>query len=105
MIEQLSPTIARTIVGDDYSSDYRYEMETTEEGLRLIITNKETGESTSRLLEDTNQTPTRVDPLYDDDRLTSMRNYRMQSFKGMLLAALLWGAVILTIISVVLFIK
>lgn len=105
MIEQLSPTIARTIVGDDYSPDYRYELETTEEGLRLIITNKETGESSVRPLMDTETESKHVDPLYDDDRLTTLRNYRTQGLKGFLLALLVWGSVAMVVISVVLLLK
>ena len=68
MIEAIGPNVARSIVGDAYSPDFRYELETDDEGLHLHITNKQTGETnTLKLTETTPETPKR-DELYSEER-------------------------------------
>lgn len=94
MFEPIGPNIARTIVGDDYNPDFRYELETTDECLRLVVTNKETGEVSYKDLTDTNTPSHHVDPLYDDERLDSMRNYKRRGLTGASLAILLLCVVV-----------
>ena len=88
MIEVLGPNMARTIVGDDYSPDCKYELETDDEGLMLIVTNKETGESSSRRLPDTSTPQSHLDPIYDKDREEALLSYGKQTIKGYSLALL-----------------
>ena len=89
MFEPIGPNIARTIVGDDYNPDFRYELETTDECLRLVVTNKETGEVSYKDLTDTN-----TQSNHDDERLDSMRSYKRRGLTGASLAILLLCAVV-----------
>lgn len=52
MFEEIGPAMVRSILGV-YDPDYRYELNTTEEGLRVIVTHKTTGESKVVNLPDT----------------------------------------------------
>lgn len=103
MIEPIGPAIARTIVGEDYSPDFRYELETNDEGMRIIAINKETGESSVRPLVSDEASMKRVDPLYDDERLDSLRSYKRQGVKGFLLAlivvAMLFASVCIAVLA------
>lgn len=68
MIEPIGPAIARSIVGENYSSEFRYELETDDEGLHLIVTNKTTGESYTRHLTDTEKPPEEKESLFPEER-------------------------------------
>ena len=66
MIEMLGPSLARAVVGDDYDPDYKYELETDDSGMRVIVTNMKDGTSTVKELEDTyEEEPYKPDPIWD----------------------------------------
>lgn len=44
MTEPIGPNMVRTILGT-YDPDYYYELETTDEGLCILVTNRETNET------------------------------------------------------------
>lgn len=69
MIEQLGPNMARTIVGDAYNPDFKYELETDDEGFHLIVTNKSTGESEYRDLKTTTKDIVEEPPLFDEEAI------------------------------------
>ena len=59
-----------------------------------MVTKKETGEVSYKDLTDTNTPSHHVDPLYDDERLDSMRNYKRRGLTGASLAILLLCVVV-----------
>ena len=65
MIEHLGPNMARSILGNAYNPDFRYELETDDEGLHVIITNPEDGTSSYIKLdpEEPKEGPPRADLL------------------------------------------
>lgn len=85
MIEPLGPNMVRTIIGD-YDPDYTYQLETNDDGMRIIVINKKTGDSQVRPLEDTVDHSQHIDPLYDDDRLSALRTYHRRGLLGAVLA-------------------
>ncbi len=105
MIEPLGPNMARTILGEDYSPDYRYELETTESGLQVIITEKATGKSSIRRLADDQVDSVHYDRLYDEDREAAIREYTKRSFRGAFLAFLLFLVACVVLCVVVYFIS
>ena len=87
MIEPLGPVMARTIVGDVYSSDFRYELETTDEGMQIIITNKKTGESTVKVLsEEPHDDMEVMAKIYSDERLQAIKEINRKGFIGAFIA-------------------
>lgn len=106
MIEALGPSMARTIVGDDYNDKFSYELETDAEGMRLIITDKETGESQVRVLadDDPEKSP-HYSSLYDADRINAINEYNKSNFCGILLAFLSVFAVVAAALTLFLFMK
>lgn len=98
MFEELGPVMARSIVGDSYNPDYRYELETADDGMHLHITNKKTGECNTIKLEDTAEESSHYDPLYDDERMDELRKRRRISARGLLFAACV-ACVVLALVS------
>lgn len=96
MIEMLGPSLARTIVGDDYDPDFTYGLETSDAGLRLIITDPTTGKETVRELEDTVESK-HYDPMYDSERLEAIRTYKRKGIKAQVLSGLLTALIVLGI--------
>ncbi len=93
MIEPLGPNMARSIFGEDYNPDYRYELETTEEGLQVIVTNKASGEASVRKLTDDAVESVHYDRLYDEDRERAIREYNSRSMRGALYALIAFATV------------
>lgn len=69
MIEELGPNMARTIVGDAYDPEYKYELETSEDGLKVIITNRKTEESTCQYLRDDPKPVESRAPIWDEEKV------------------------------------
>ena len=91
MIEVMGPSMAQAIVGDKYSPNYRYELETTDEGMQVIITNKESGEaSVIKLTEDATESK-HYDPLYDEEVVKARGEYNKRFAMGALLALVCGG--------------
>lgn len=94
MIEPMGPAMAKSILGDKYSADYRYELETTDEGLQVIITNKESGESSViKLADDPVESP-HYDPIYDEETIRARGTYTRKGYWGLVLAFLAWAVVV-----------
>lgn len=93
MIEKLGPSLARTVVGDDYNPDFTYELETSDAGLRLIITDPKTGNETVRALEDTVESK-HYDPMYDSERIEAIRTYRRKGIKAQVLSWLITALIV-----------
>lgn len=105
MIEPIGPAMAKSILGDKYSPDYRYELETTEEGLQVIITNKESGESSVLKLSDDITESQHYDPIYDEETIKARGEYTKRGMWGFVFACLAWAVVIGVLLLVVWFIK
>lgn len=86
MFEELGPNMARAIVGEDYNPNYKYELETAEEGLSLHITDKSTGESSTLMLNDDPKDSKHYDPMYDEERIDAIKQGGRRSRYGLLLA-------------------
>ena len=95
MIERLAPSMAKTILGDKYSPDFRYELETSEEGLQVIITNKETGESSVLKLSEDATESTHYDPIYNAEVIKARGEYNKRGRFGFILAFAICGVCIL----------
>lgn len=105
MIEPIGPAMAKSILGDSYSSDYRYELETTEEGLQVIITNKETGESSVLKLSDDITENQHYDPIYDEETIRARGEYAKRGRIGFVCAVVAWVVVIAALLLTVWFIR
>lgn len=105
MFEELGPNMARTIVGESYNPDYKYELETSDEGLRLHITDKKTGECNTIKLQDEQEPSKHWDPLYDEERMASMRQRSRLSMRGVFLALSVLAIVAAGIVLISLLIK
>lgn len=99
MVETLGPNMARSIVGDVYDPSYVYELETTEQGMFLIVSNPADGTSTSRKLEEEIQEERpHYEPLFTQRELSKdKRNSAANIFMWVIFAsaivlsiALLW---------------
>lgn len=67
MIEVLGPNMARSLMGSAYNPDFRYELETDDEGFHVIITNPEDGTSTVMKLDADEPDPDKITPIWHDD--------------------------------------
>lgn len=67
MIEHLGPNMARSILGSAYNPDFRYELETDDEGFHVIITNPEDGTSSYIKLEPEEPNQEKLTPIWQDD--------------------------------------
>lgn len=105
MFEELGPNMARAIVGEDYNPDYKYELETSDEGLCLHITDRSTGDSHSMMLKDDPKDSKHYDPMYDEERIDAIKQGSKRSYEGFLLAlsvsALLLGILMLGVLILV----
>ena len=89
MIEPLGPNMARTVMGDAYNPDYKYELETNEEGFHVIITNPKTGESSNLELEPEKEDRSKLTAIWDDELLQRKKR------GGLLSSGLFWLLTIL----------
>lgn len=64
MIERLGPNAARTVLGDAYNPDFRYELETADDGFHIIVIDPTEGTSTSLKLETDAPHPEKLKPLW-----------------------------------------
>ena len=69
MREQLGPSMARTLVGDNYSTDYNYFLDTDDAGMHLTVVHRETGESKHIDLKDTEDNVEHPDVLAFDTEI------------------------------------
>lgn len=67
MIEVLGPSMAQSLMGSAYNPDYKYELETDDDGFHIIIINPEDGTSTSMKLDPEQPDPERISPIWRDD--------------------------------------
>lgn len=66
MIEPLGPNMARSLMGDAYNPDFRYELETDDDGFHVIIINTADGTSSSVKLDPEAPDPQRIAPIWGD---------------------------------------
>lgn len=98
MIEVLGPSLARAVVGDDYDPDFKYELETDESGMRVIITNTEDGSSTVKELEDT-----LVDEGYHPEPIWNLNSITNTSVSSKQKTNLILAIITATLICIVLY--
>ena len=105
MIELMGPAMAKSIMGDAYNANYRYELETTDEGLQVIITNKETGEaSVLKLSEDVTENP-HYDPIYEEEAVKARGTYVRRGFYGFVCAFAICAVLIAIACLVIFFVR
>ena len=66
MIEHLGPNMARSILGNAYNPDFRYELATDDEGFHVIITNPEDGTSSYIKLDPEEPNPDKLKPIWQE---------------------------------------
>ena len=98
MIETLGPNMARTIVGDAYDPDYKYELETDDEGFHLIVTNKTTGESKYLNLNESEKEEDTRAPLWDEERLERESKRSKLSFYLLLISGIVFTLSIMALV-------
>lgn len=105
MIEKMGPAMAKSIMGDAYSPEYRYELETTDEGLQVIVTNKQTGEASVVKLTDDPTESSHYDPIYEEEAIRARGEYTKRGWMGLLAAMLICIAFIGAVCLAVYFFK
>lgn len=95
MLELLGPNVARTIMGDAYNPDFRYELETDDNGFHVIITNIETKEFSSVELSAQEADPEKLSSIWKDDLSGRLPK------KGLLNKLLFWFCIAAAIVCVI----
>lgn len=67
MFESLGPNMAKSLMGDAYNPEYRYELETDDSGFHIIVTNTRTNDKSFVHLETEAPNPEKYRPLLDED--------------------------------------